>query len=69
MPSNFCGFFRQECAAAEIVPKCARTFEKLTVASLANLLWEEHKFNYGITGLKKAEKMPGTMFVLVSRTH
>ena len=30
---------------------------------LAILLWAEHKFNYGITGLRKAEKM--SMMVLV----
>ena len=36
---------------------------------LASLLWAEHKFNCGITSLRKAEKMAITMLVLVARTH
>ena len=36
---------------------------------LASLLWAEPKFNCGITGLKKTQKMSMTMLVLVARAH
>ena len=34
-----------------------------------SLLSTEHKFNSGITGLRKAEKMSMTILVLVAQTH
>ena len=39
---------------------------RLSVCRLASLLWTEHKFNCGITGLRKPEKMSMTMLVLVA---
>ena len=38
-------------------------FLKCLVWHLASLLWTEHKFNCGITGLRKAEKMSTIMVV------
>ena len=35
----------------------------------ASLLWAEHKFNCGITGLRKAENMSMTMLVLIARVR
>ena len=41
----------------------------LTVASFRSLLWAEHKFNCGITGLRKAEKILTTIIILVAPTR
>ena len=38
---------------------------KLWLWRFASLLWAEHKFNCGITGLRKAKKMSITILVLV----
>ena len=46
--------------------KCAKTFEMLTVQGL---IWAEHKFNFGITGLINTEKISMTLLVLVARTR
>ena len=43
--------------------KCDRTFELLIV--VFGRLWAEHKFNCGITGLSKAEKISVTMLGLL----
>ena len=43
--------------------KCARKFEMMTVTF--GLLLAEYKFNYGITGLRKAKKMSMMMLILV----
>ena len=49
--------------------KCTRTFKMLTVAFGESIMSIEHKFNCGITGLKKAQKMLKTMLVLVARAR
>ena len=41
----------------------------LTMACSESLLCAQHKFNYSITGLRKAERMSMTMLVLVARAR
>ena len=49
--------------------KCSRTFEMLTVAFGESTKRAKHKFNCGIIGLRKAEKISITMLVLIARAR
>ena len=40
---------------------------KCWLQRLESLLWVEHKFNRGTIGLKKAEQISITIFVLIAR--
>ena len=46
-----------------------QAYSKYRLLRYTSLLWSELKFNCGITGLGKAEKMSMTMFVLVAQSR